>query len=71
MRGSANLANGTVTVVAPSVESDSVIVLTPTSQGSLTGTLTVGTITAGQSFVVTSTGASDTATFFWAILDPI
>lgn len=68
--GTATLVGGTVTVSTTAVTASSLIFLTDTAS-SLTnvGTLAVTAKSAGTSFTVTSSNASDTSTFNWLIIN--
>lgn len=69
--GTSTLVGGTITINTTAVLSNSLIFLTDTGGGVFAniGSLTVGTITNGTSFVVTSTNILDTSTFNWIIID--
>jgi hypothetical protein len=69
--GTATLASGTATVSTTKVTANSRIFLT-IQGGTLTnvGFLYVSARTAGTSFVVTSSNASDAATIAWLIVEP-
>ncbi|MEV4335772.1 glycosyl hydrolase family 28-related protein [Streptomyces sp. NPDC049590] len=68
--GTAVLAAGTVTVNTTAVTATSVIVLTIQTPGGTVGAPYVNARTAGTSFTIKSTSASDTSTVGWRILDP-
>lgn len=65
--GTAVLVAGTVTVSTAAVAAGSKIRVSRTVAGGTLGHLSVGTITAGTSFVVNSSSASDTSTVLWRI----
>lgn len=69
--GTATLSGGTVTISTTAVTSSSKIFLTDATTGTLTnvGVLTVGTITAGTSFVVNSVNPLDTSNVNWWIIN--
>lgn len=67
--GQAVLVAGTVTVANTSVTASSRIFLTTAISGGTIGILSVGTITAGTSFVINSV-ATDTSTVNWLIIEP-
>lgn len=69
--GTATLVGGTVTVNTTAVTASSLIYLTDATTGSLTniGTPTVGTKTAGTSFVINSSNVLDTSTVNWLIIN--
>lgn len=67
--GSGTLASGTATILTTAVTASSLIFLTATSTSSNQGILSVGTLTAGTSFVVNSTNSLDTNTFNWWIVN--
>jgi len=69
--GSSVLVAGTVTVSTTAVTANSKIFLTDVTTGSLTniGTPTVGTITAGTSFVINSTNVLDASNVNWFIIN--
>lgn len=68
--GTAVLAAGTATVNTTAVTANSVIVLTIQTPGGTVGAPYVNARTAGTSFTIKSTSASDTSTVGWRILDP-
>ncbi len=65
--GTGTLVAATLTIANTAVTASSLIFLTKTSAS--TGVLSVGTVTAGTSFVVNSSLVGDTATFNWWILN--
>jgi len=65
--GTVALVAGTATVSSNIVPSGATISLTRQVTGGTVGHLTVGTITAGTSFVIDSSSATDTSTIFWKI----
>lgn len=69
--GTATLVGGTVTVSTTAVTSSSLIFLTDATTGALTniGTPTVGTKTAGTSFVINSSNPLDTSNINWLIIN--
>lgn len=69
--GVATLSGGTVTVSTTAVTASSLIYLTDATTGTLTniGTPTVGTKTAGTSFVINSSNVLDTSTVNWIIIN--
>ena len=67
--GTATLTTGSATVSTDLVRADSVIILTTQSVSGILGTLAVGTITAGTSFVINSSSPTDASTVGWLILD--
>ena len=75
VHGTAALSSGTVTVnTAEVVASDTIHLTRVVAGGTARGILTVGTITAGTSFVITAqttaaaTETNDTSTVFWEIV---
>jgi hypothetical protein len=64
------LAAGTVTVTTTAIGANSVVLLTIQTPGGTVGSPYVNARTAGTSFVIKSTSASDTSTVGWRILDP-
>lgn len=65
--GTGTLATGTATILTTAVTANSIIQVQLTSCSSC-GTLYIGTVTAGTSFVVNSTNGSDASTFnYWII----
>lgn len=68
--GTAVLVAGTVTVSTNQVAANSRIFLTRQVTGGTVGHLTVGTKTAGTSFVINSSSSTDTSTVAWVIIDP-
>jgi hypothetical protein len=75
--GIATLVTGTVTVSTTAVTANSIIILTrQTNGGTAAGVPTVGTITAGTSFVInsitaggTAVQAGDTSVIGWMIIN--
>ncbi len=67
--GGATLVGGTVTVANTSVTSTSRIFITRNTVGGALGTLSY-TKTAGASFTVTSSSATDTSSVDWMIVEP-
>lgn len=68
--GTVNLAGGTAIVSTTAVTANSRIFLTAQVLGGTQGILRVGVVTAGTSFIVTSSNASDTSTVGWLIVEP-
>ncbi|MFI1607860.1 glycosyl hydrolase family 28-related protein [Streptomyces griseofuscus] len=68
--GTAVMAAGTVTVNTTAVGASSVVQLTIQTPGGTVGSPYVNARTAGTSFTIKSTSASDTSTVGWRILDP-
>lgn len=66
--GTATLVGGTVTVSAAEVLAGDTIAVTRTTLGGTAGHLSVGSIVAGTSFVVTSSSGTDTSTALWEIV---
>jgi hypothetical protein len=65
--GTGTLSSGTATISTTAVTANSIIQVQLTSCSSC-GTLYIGTVTAGTSFVVNSTNGSDASTFnYWII----
>lgn len=67
--GTSTLSAGTVTVSNTAVTSSSIIFLTNVGTGGTVGTLSVGTKSAGVSFVINSTSNTDTSTVAWLIIE--
>lgn len=67
--GTAVLVAGTVTVSTTAVTAGSIIMLTRQVTGGTVGELSVGTITAGTSFVINSASATDTSTVGYLIIN--
>jgi hypothetical protein len=67
--GTATLVAGTVTVNNTRVTANSRIFLSVTTVGGTQGILSVGTVTAGTSFVINSSNAADTSTVAWMIIE--
>lgn len=65
--GRAVLVAGTVTVSTPAASSTNVFILTNCVTGGTAGLLSVGTVTAGTSFVINSASATDTSTVCWMV----
>lgn len=68
--GTATLAAGTVVVSTTAVTATSRIFLTAQTSGAAPGALRVSARTAGTSFTITSTSATDTSVVAWLIIDP-
>lgn len=68
--GTATLVAGTVTVNTTAVTANSRIFLSNNANGGTVGALYVSARTAGTSFVITSTSATDTSTVAWLLLEP-
>ena len=68
--GTATLVNGTVTVATTAVTANSVIFLTPQSEVDTPGFVSVTTKTAGVSFVIGSSTATDDSVVGWMIVEP-
>lgn len=66
-QGRAILVAGTVTVNTAEVIASDNIILSRVVTGGTVGELTIGTIVAGTSFVITSNNALDTSTIYWRI----
>lgn len=66
---SAAMTAGTITINTTAVTANSQIFLTHASVGGTQGILSVGTITAGTSFVINSSSATDTGTVNWLIIN--
>jgi hypothetical protein len=67
VRGVATLVGGTVTVNTSKVHANSRIKLCHQTTGGTPGILTLGTVTAGTSFVINSTSGTDTSTVLWEL----
>lgn len=63
--GQATLLGGTVTVTNAMVASGSVIFLSYAALSGVPGVLSIGTITAGVSFVINSSSTTDNSTVNW------
>jgi hypothetical protein len=70
--GTGTLVSGKATISTTAVTSSSFIFLSDAGGGVLAniGSLSVGTVTAGTSFVVNSTNALDSSNFAWIIFEP-
>lgn len=66
---SAAMTAGTITISTTAVTASSIIMLVHASTGGTQGILSVGTITAGTSFVINSSSATDTGTVNWWIIN--
>ena len=66
--GTATLVAGTATVSNASIASGSKIFLTILAVGGIPGVISVGTITAGVSFVINSSSVADTSTIAWGFV---
>lgn len=60
---------GTTTVNTTAVKANSIIILSTATPGGTVGTLSVGTITEGTSFVINSSSNTDTSTVNYLILN--
>ncbi len=67
--GSSVLVAGTVTVSTTAVTASSKIFITRGITGGTVGELSIGTITAGTSFVINSVSSSETSTVNWWIVN--
>lgn len=67
--GTSVLVGGTVTVSTTAITANSVVFLTVQVTGGTTGNLSIGTVTAGTSFIINSTSAIDTSTVGWIIIE--
>lgn len=67
--GTSTLVGGTVTVSTTAVTASSKIYLTVGVAGGTQGTLSVGTVTAGTSFVINSTSGTETSQVNWWIIN--
>lgn len=68
--GVASLVGGTVTVNSSIVTADSRIFLTHENNSGTPGFVTISARTAGTSFTITSSSATDTSTIAWLIVEP-
>ena len=68
--GKSTMVGGTVTVSTTKVTANSIILLTPQNSSGTPGSLSVSTRTAGTSFTILSTSASDTRDVGWFIVEP-
>ena len=68
LSGTAVLVAGTVTVATAEVQTGDRIMLSRQATGGTVGHLSIGTITDGSTFVITSSSATDTSTIFWEIV---
>jgi hypothetical protein len=68
--GRATLTAGTVTVSTTFASSNCEFLLTHRVAGGTLGTLSVGTITAGDSFVINSSSNTDTSEVTWMLIKP-
>jgi hypothetical protein len=69
--GTATLTAGTVTVATSAVTSNTRIQLTSQADGGTPGFLRVSARTAGVSFTITSSSATDTSTVAWQMTEPV
>jgi hypothetical protein len=67
--GTGTLSGGTVTISTSVVTANSLIFLTDTANGANLGILSVGTKSAGASFVVNSSNVLDAGTFNWLVIN--
>jgi uncharacterized membrane-anchored protein len=68
--GTAVLVGGTKAVATTAVTATSRIYVTSNADGGTPGWLRVSTRTAGTSFTIQSSSASDTSTVAWFIVEP-
>lgn len=68
--GRATLVGGTATVNTTFASSNCEFFLTNRATGGTVGTLSVGTITDGSSFVINSSSGTDTSTVSWMLIKP-
>ncbi len=68
--GTSTLVAGTVTVATTAVTANSRVFLTVQTAGGTQGHLRVSARTAGTSFTITSTSASETSTVAWLLVEP-
>lgn len=68
--GSATLVAGTVTVNTTAISANSIVFLTRTTSGGTVGTLDY-TVSAGVSFTINSSSATDTSTVGYIIIDAV
>lgn len=66
---SSALSSGSVAVATTAVDASSIIILSRATAGGTPGFLSVGAINPGTSFAIISSGASDTSTVNWWIVD--
>ena len=66
--GTTTLVAGTKTISNTDVRAIDNIVLSRVTSGGVIGTLSVGTITAGVSFVINSSSATDTSVVAWQFI---
>jgi hypothetical protein len=62
--------SGTATVTTNKITANSLVFLTNNTLGGTAGFLRVSARTAGTSFVITSSSATDTSTVAWIIFEP-
>jgi hypothetical protein len=68
--GTVTLVKGQATVFTSSVRANSRIFLTPQQDGGTPGTVRVSSRTAGVSFVIRSSSATDRGVIAWVMVDP-
>jgi hypothetical protein len=66
-RGTSTLVAGTVTVATSEIQTGDSVILTHLTTGGAVGTLTLGAIVNGTSFVVNSSSGTDTSVVAWQI----
>lgn len=69
--GQSVMVGGTVTVANTSVTANSRIFLSVAVAGGVQGVLSVGTVTAGTSFVINSSAGTDTSTVNWLLIEKL
>ena len=67
--GWATLVAGTVTVACPQIGANDLVLLTNNTLGGTAGTLEVGTIVAGTSFVINSSAGADTSKVGYVVVN--
>ncbi len=67
-KGRGTLAGGAVSVAAPVVQADSVVVVTPLAPLVNLGLLSVANVVPGMGFDVRSANVLDGSSFLWAVL---
>lgn len=68
IRGTATLVAGAATVNTAEIQSGDTVMLSRQALGGTAGHLSVGTITAGTSFVINSSSGTDTSTISWEVV---
>lgn len=67
--GTATLIGGTISVDTTAIQAESVVILTHQTAAGTIGVLSVGTRTAGTSFIINSSNVLDVSLVAWLIIN--